>query len=91
MSESASDDPRIAFVYQEGLRGLLQQQSAVESLHNRAATLVFAASFASSRDISVFIVPRMAHMHNFASTRERLWDRIVAWSKIVAISKGNHA
>jgi hypothetical protein len=44
----ASDDPRLAFIYQEALRGLLQQQSAVESLHNRAATLVFAASFASS-------------------------------------------
>jgi hypothetical protein len=43
-----SDDPRLAFVYQEALRGLLQQQAAVESLHNRAATLVFAASFASS-------------------------------------------
>src|SRR5262245_36614324 len=42
------DDPRLAFVYQEALRGLLQQQAAVESLHNRAATLVFAASFASS-------------------------------------------
>ena len=48
VSEIASDDPRVAFVYQEALRGLLQQQSAVESLHNRAATLVFAASFASS-------------------------------------------
>jgi hypothetical protein len=48
MSESGSEDPRIAFIYQEALRGLLQQQSAVESLHNRAATLVFAASFASS-------------------------------------------
>ena len=48
MSDSASEDPRIAFVYQEALRGLLQQQAAVESLHNRAATLVFAASFASS-------------------------------------------
>jgi hypothetical protein len=48
MSEHSSEDPRIAFVYQEALRGLLQQQAAVESLHNRAATLVFAASFASS-------------------------------------------
>jgi hypothetical protein len=48
MSDTASEDPRIAFVYQEALRGLLQQQAAVESLHNRAATLVFAASFASS-------------------------------------------
>jgi hypothetical protein len=42
------DDPRLAFVYEEALRGLLQQQAAVESLHNRAGTLIFAASFASS-------------------------------------------
>jgi hypothetical protein len=42
------DDIRSAFVYQEALRGLLQQQAAVESLHARAATLIFAASFASS-------------------------------------------
>jgi hypothetical protein len=41
-------DSRAAFVYQEALRGLLQQQAAVESLHARAATLIFAASFASS-------------------------------------------
>jgi hypothetical protein len=46
--DALDDDPRLAFVYQEALRGLLQQQAAVESLHNRAATLVFAASFASS-------------------------------------------
>jgi hypothetical protein len=44
----ARDDERSAFVYQEALRGLLQQQAAVESLHARAATLIFAASFASS-------------------------------------------
>jgi hypothetical protein len=43
-----ADDPRLAFVYQESLRGLLQQQAAVESMHNRAGTLIFAASFASS-------------------------------------------
>jgi hypothetical protein len=42
------EDPRLAFVYQESLRGLLQQQAAVESLHNRAGTLIFASSFASS-------------------------------------------
>ena len=45
---SSIDDPRLAFIYQEALRGLLQQQAAIESLHNRAATLIFAASFASS-------------------------------------------
>ncbi len=42
------DDPRSAFVYQEALRGLLQQQGAIQSLQARAATLIFAASFASS-------------------------------------------
>jgi hypothetical protein len=41
-------DPRLAFVYEEAMRGLLQQQAAVESLRNRAGTLIFAASFASS-------------------------------------------
>jgi hypothetical protein len=45
---ATEDDSRAAFVYQEALRGLLQQQAAVESLHARAATLIFAASFASS-------------------------------------------
>jgi hypothetical protein len=42
------DDPRLALVYQESLRGLQQQQAAVESLHNRAGILIFASSFASS-------------------------------------------
>jgi hypothetical protein len=44
----AEEDPRLAFVYQEAIQGLEQQQAGLESLHNRAATLVFAASFASS-------------------------------------------
>ena len=43
-----AEDPRLAFVYQEALRGLLQQRDAQESLHARAGTLIFAASFASS-------------------------------------------
>jgi hypothetical protein len=47
-SQPAEDETRAAFVYQEALRGLLQQQAAVSSLHGRAATLIFAASFASS-------------------------------------------
>lgn len=41
-------------------------------------------AFPNSADISVFVVPRMAHMHNFASTRHRLWDRIADWSEMVA-------
>jgi hypothetical protein len=41
-------DPRLAFVYQEALRGLIQQQGVMDSLLNRAGTLIFAASFANS-------------------------------------------
>ena len=47
-SPASSDDARAAFVYQEALRGLLQQQAAIQSLQARAATMIFAASFASS-------------------------------------------
>lgn len=43
-----TEDPRLALIYQEALRGLVQQRDAVESLHNRAGILIFAASFAGS-------------------------------------------
>lgn len=33
-------------------------------------------AFTAARDISVFVVPRMAHMHNFAATRALLWERL---------------
>jgi pimeloyl-ACP methyl ester carboxylesterase len=36
-------------------------------------------AYRSSTDITVAVFPRMAHMHNFASTRARLWDRLAAW------------
>lgn len=45
------------------------------------------AAYAASRDVSLFIVPRMAHMHNFAGTRRRLWDRLVHWSSAVACER----
>jgi hypothetical protein len=47
-SDRDEDDPRLAFIYKEALRGLLQQQTLVEGMNNRAGTLIFAASFASS-------------------------------------------
>jgi pimeloyl-ACP methyl ester carboxylesterase len=34
------------------------------------------AAFMSSADLAYFVVPRMAHMHNFAGTRRRLWSRL---------------
>jgi pimeloyl-ACP methyl ester carboxylesterase len=37
------------------------------------------AMFPGARDVGVFVVPRMAHMHNFASTRRLLWERTLDW------------
>ena len=42
------------------------------------------AAYPMSRDITVVVVPRMAHMHNFADTRECLWDRFRRWLPVVA-------
>lgn len=43
-------------------------------------------AYAASPDISVYIVARMAHMHNFASTRELLWQRLHGWTRMLAES-----
>ena len=37
------------------------------------------AAYMSARDLAQFVVPRMAHMHNFAGTRELLWRRLDAF------------
>ncbi len=37
------------------------------------------AAYSASSDITLFICDRMAHMHNFATTRTLLWDRIAHW------------
>jgi pimeloyl-ACP methyl ester carboxylesterase len=42
------------------------------------------AAFMSARDLAQFVVPRMAHMHNFAGTRELLWRRLDAFISQVA-------
>ncbi len=42
------DDPRLALIYEEALRGLVQQQGLVEGFGNRAGSLIFATAFASS-------------------------------------------
>jgi len=43
-----------------------------------------AAAYRASRDVTIFIVPTMAHMHNFASTRAVLWQRLHGWSRALA-------
>jgi alpha-beta hydrolase superfamily lysophospholipase len=42
------------------------------------------SSYRRSRDVSVFVVPRMCHMHNFARTRELLWERLAHFAQSVA-------
>jgi alpha-beta hydrolase superfamily lysophospholipase len=43
-----------------------------------------AKAYRHAADFSLFICPRMGHMHNFASTREILWSRIHHWGEHVA-------
>jgi alpha-beta hydrolase superfamily lysophospholipase len=38
-------------------------------------------AYRGSSDVSVVVVPRMAHMHNFARTRTQLWERIAAFAR----------
>ena len=45
------------------------------------------AAYSSSTDVSLFICDRMAHMHNFASTRQKLWDRLACWCAGVSAEK----
>jgi hypothetical protein len=37
------------------------------------------AFYSRSRDVTLFILPNSAHYHNFATTRTKLWNRIVLW------------
>jgi pimeloyl-ACP methyl ester carboxylesterase len=45
--------------------------------------------YLAAPEVDLFICPRMAHMHNFASTRERLWERIHHWGEGLA-SRDQH-
>jgi pimeloyl-ACP methyl ester carboxylesterase len=46
-----------------------------------------AKAYRSAVDFSMFICPRMAHMHNFATTRELLWTRIHSWGEHAVVLK----
>lgn len=46
------------------------------------------AAYRSAKDVALFVVPRMAHMHNFAGTRRILWERLVHWSYTIARERG---
>jgi alpha-beta hydrolase superfamily lysophospholipase len=38
-------------------------------------------AYVSSTDITTVVIPHMAHMHNFANTREQLWEHIHTWAQ----------
>jgi alpha-beta hydrolase superfamily lysophospholipase len=42
------------------------------------------SAYAGSSDVTLVIVPKMAHMHNFAGTRATLWNRLADWMRSVA-------
>jgi len=42
------------------------------------------SAYENAADITLFICSQMAHMHNFASTRHRLWDRLARWCEALA-------
>jgi pimeloyl-ACP methyl ester carboxylesterase len=44
-------------------------------------------AYRRSPDVTVHICPRMAHMHNFASTREAFWQRLHAWGDGIAATR----
>ena len=41
------------------------------------------AGYPASSDITLVVIPEMAHMHNFADTRTQLWDRFYAWLAVL--------
>jgi alpha-beta hydrolase superfamily lysophospholipase len=40
-------------------------------------------AYESAESVDLFVCPRMAHMHNFAGTRELFWRRIETWAEWV--------
>jgi hypothetical protein len=38
------------------------------------------AFYPQSPDVTLFVLPKSAHCHNFASTRTQLWERIGLWA-----------
>jgi pimeloyl-ACP methyl ester carboxylesterase len=43
-------------------------------------------AYRASTDVTVVVVPKMAHMHNFAGTRTALWRRLHRWGDTVLSS-----
>ena len=48
-----------------------------------AAPHVEPSAYPRSRHVTLSVVEDMAHMHNFADTRERLWEDLLAWLAVM--------
>jgi pimeloyl-ACP methyl ester carboxylesterase len=48
-----------------------------------------ASAYRRAPDVTIFELPRSAHMHNFAGTRALLWDRLAKWYPTVAASRAS--
>lgn len=44
-------------------------------------------AYLSATSVDLFICPKMGHMHNFATTRELLWQRIHTWGEWVRYAR----
>ena len=44
-------------------------------------------AYQRSSDVTVLVVPNMSHMHNFASTRVQLWQRLHSWAEGIAAAR----
>ncbi|TQM11288.1 hypothetical protein [Pseudonocardia kunmingensis] len=44
-------------------------------------------AYKSANSVDFYLCPRMAHMHNFAGTRELLWQRLDTWAEWVRVAR----
>ena len=45
------------------------------------------SAYRSASDVTLYVQPRAAHMHNFAGTRALLWDRLVWWALAIGAQR----
>ena len=45
------------------------------------------SAYPSATDVSLFVCSGMAHMHNFAIPRQRLWSRLQAWGDAIPVTR----
>jgi len=90
-----SESPGAAGYIFEFVRSAVQAGSLVDSLPPIADPLLVGigqsiggfitiiqeepSGYPGSADVTLVVIPKMAHMHNFTDTRIELWDRFLKW------------